>query len=88
MLVVWYPGDTPLQVFAILLLLVRIIGWAPALAGLAVTLLILPLTMTLGRKLSDVRRSLLARTDARIKVVSEAILGEERSIFLVSQACT
>lgn len=48
------PG--PFQILSIMFLLVRIMHWGPAMAGLAVTVVIIPLTTLLGKALAKSRR--------------------------------
>lgn len=57
-------------------LLVRIIHWLPALAGLAVCVALIPLSTLVGRRLGAIRRRLVAHTDARVKLCTEVITGE------------
>lgn len=56
-------------------LLVRVINWAPALAGLGVTVALIPLSALVGRTLARVRRELVGYTDARVKLCTEVITG-------------
>ena len=56
-------------------LLVRVIRWAPALAGLGVTVALIPLSAAVGRTLAAVRRELVGYTDARVKLCTEVITG-------------
>lgn len=70
--VVW---SGPLQIFIIIFSLHLIIGWAPALAGLSVTIVLVPLNALVGRQVSRLRKELIKRTDTRVKAVSEVITG-------------
>ena len=54
-----------------MLLLVRVMGAAPALAGIAVTLLMLPAGSMATQRLTSVRKDLLTHSDARIKLTTE-----------------
>ena len=65
----------PLQVFVIIFLLHNIIGWQSALAGLAVTVALVPLNAVVGKVVHKFRKELIARTDTRVKLVSEVING-------------
>lgn len=65
-----------LQILIVMGMLVRIIGWAPALAGLMVTVAIIPLSAVIGKALSVARREMVAQTDDRVKLASEVITGE------------
>lgn len=56
-------------------MLVRVIHWLPALAGLLMTALLVPASAMIGRKLSTVRKRLVAKTDARVKLCSEVATG-------------
>ena len=53
-------------------LLVRVIHWGPALAGLGVTVALIPLSTVVGKQLAAVRRELVGYTDARVKLCTEA----------------
>ena len=57
-------------------LLMRIIHVLPALAGLAVTICLVPITTVVSRRLSKVRRALIKCTDGRVKLVTEVITGK------------
>ena len=64
-----------MQIVVIMGMLVRVIGWAPALAGFVTTCALIPVTGWLGRKLGAVRRAVVKHTDARVRITTEAILG-------------
>eukprot|EP00198_Chlamydomonas_reinhardtii_P014120 XP_001703457.1 ABC transporter, multidrug resistance associated protein [Chlamydomonas reinhardtii] len=70
--VVW---NGPFQILCVMFLLVRIMHWAPSMAGLAVTIVIIPLTTLLGKALAKSRREQIKFTDARVKLCSEVITG-------------
>ena len=59
-----------------MLLLMRIIHVLPAVAGLAVTVILVPITTVVSRRLSKVRRALIKCTDDRVKLVTEVITGQ------------
>lgn len=61
--------------FAIIWLLHSIIGVLPALAGFAVTILLVPLNTVVGKIVHKYRKDLIAKTDARVKLISEIING-------------
>jgi hypothetical protein len=63
------------QILVILGMLVRLLTWLPALAGLLVTLAVIPLTTVLSQRWEVWRERLLVRTDARVKLVTEAVTG-------------
>ncbi|KAK9847067.1 hypothetical protein WJX84_012280 [Apatococcus fuscideae] len=65
----------PVQIVVIMGMLVRVIGWAPALAGFLTTCALIPVTGWLGRKLGAVRRAVVKHTDARVRTTTEVILG-------------
>eukprot|EP00887_Chlorella_sp_A99_P003460 scaffold7.g3460.t1 len=65
----------PFQILAVMGLLVRIIHWAPALAALGVTAMLIPATTMVARALARVRKELIAFTDARVKLCTEVITG-------------
>lgn len=57
-------------------MLVRVLSVWPALAGLAVTIAIIPLTMALGKLLTAARKDSVAAADQRIKLTTEVITGK------------
>ena len=57
-------------------LLVRIMSFAPAMAGLVVTVIMIPLSTFIGKALGKARREMVKQTDARVKLASEIITGE------------
>ncbi|KAL4518770.1 hypothetical protein Ndes2437B_g00851 [Nannochloris sp. 'desiccata'] len=65
----------PVQIIAVMALLVRIIHFIPALVGLAVTVALIPLSALVAKALAKVRRKIVALTDARVKLCSEVITG-------------
>lgn len=64
-----------LQILVVMGLLMRIIHVVPALAGLSVTVVLVPITTVVSRRLSKVRRALIKCTDDRVKLVTEVITG-------------
>lgn len=58
----------------------RIIHVVPALAGLSVTVVLVPITTVVSRRLSRVRRALIKCTDDRVKLVTEVITGKCTSL--------
>lgn len=66
----------PFQILVVLGLLVRVIHVWPAVAGLAVTVALIPMTTLVGRKLGTVRKRLMGYTDARVKLCTEVVTGE------------
>eukprot|EP00201_Polytomella_parva_P004356 CAMPEP_0175076738 /NCGR_PEP_ID=MMETSP0052_2-20121109/22928_1 /TAXON_ID=51329 ORGANISM="Polytomella parva, Strain SAG 63-3" /NCGR_SAMPLE_ID=MMETSP0052_2 /ASSEMBLY_ACC=CAM_ASM_000194 /LENGTH=630 /DNA_ID=CAMNT_0016345979 /DNA_START=136 /DNA_END=2024 /DNA_ORIENTATION=+ len=65
----------PFQILVVMGLLVRVMGWGPSFAGLAVTITIIPATMMSGKALAASRREQVKHTDARIKLCSEVVTG-------------
>lgn len=63
------------QIFVVMAMLVRIMHWAPAMAGLVVTVVMIPLSTLLGKKLGAARRAQIKQTDARVKLATEIITG-------------
>ena len=63
------------QILVVMGLLVRVIKWQAALAGLAATLALIPLSIAVGRALASVRKRLIGYTDARVKLCTEVITG-------------
>ncbi|CAI5475323.1 unnamed protein product [Closterium sp. Yama58-4] len=76
--IVW---SGPLQIIGALALLFRFLSVIPALAGLATMLLLMPFNGVLMGRLSAVRHRLIARTDARVRLLSEAV-GAMRALKL------
>ena len=76
----------------VLVLLIRILSVWPALAGLAVTVAIIPATMIMGKVLAGVRRASMQAADARVKLTTEVITGACVSyvlcIFFLAHACS
>ncbi|KAK9823485.1 hypothetical protein WJX72_003089 [[Myrmecia] bisecta] len=65
----------PAQVLANLAILMSIMGWAPALAGLLVTIALTPVMGLFSRKMLKIRKEVIHRTDARMELLTEVILG-------------
>ena len=65
----------PIQILAVMALLVRIIHVIPALVGLAVTVALIPLSALVARALARVRKRIIALTDSRVKLCGEVIMG-------------
>ena len=61
------------QIMVTMLLLVRVMSWAPALAGVGVTVILVPGGSFISRRLAKVRRQIVANTDARMKLTTEVI---------------
>ncbi|GFR41153.1 hypothetical protein Agub_g1817 [Astrephomene gubernaculifera] len=70
--VIW---NGPFQILIVMFLLVRIMHWGPSMAGLAVTIVVIPLTALLGKALAKSRREQIKFTDQRVKLCSEVISG-------------
>lgn len=70
--IVW---NGPFQIFIIMAMLARIMGWASTLAGLAVTVIMIPLSTLVGKALGTSRREMLKHTDARVKLSTEIVTG-------------
>ncbi len=67
-------GKRP-QIFVIMAMLVRIMGWLPALASFAVTVIMIPLSTLIGKALARLRKAMVKETDGRVKLASEIITG-------------
>jgi len=65
----------PVQILAVMALLVRIIHFIPAMVGLAVTVALIPLSALVAKALARIRKKVVALTDARVKLCSEVITG-------------
>lgn len=63
------------QIVVVMSMLVRVLTLWPALAGLGMTVAIIPLTMLLGRLLTAARKESVAAADARVKLTTEVITG-------------
>lgn len=63
------------QILVVMGLLVRIMSFWPAMAGLIVTILLIPLSALIGKKQGQVRKEVLKHTDARVKLCTEVITG-------------
>ena len=63
------------QILVVMVLLMRIIHVFPALAGLTVTIILVPITTVVSRRLRKVRAALIKCTDDRVKLVTEVITG-------------
>ena len=63
------------QVTVTMLLLVNIMSWAPALAGVGVTVILVPAGSFISRRLAAIRRDIVRCTDARMKLTTEVLLG-------------
>lgn len=75
------------QILVVMGLLMRIIHVVPALAGLSVTIVLVPITTVVSRRLSKVRRALIKCTDDRVKLVTEVITGSLLHFPLQSMHC-
>lgn len=64
-----------MQIFVVMALLVRIMHFAPAMAGLVVTVIMIPLSTFIGKALGKARREMVKQTDARVKLATEIITG-------------
>ena len=68
-------GGVCSQILVVMAMLVRVLHWVPAACGLASTVALIPLTIFTGRRLASIRKGLMLRTDARIKLCSEVVTG-------------
>lgn len=65
---------TLLQIVAVCALLVRVMGFWPAFAGLMTTFVLMPASSFLGRRLARARKAIVGHTDARVKLTTEVKL--------------
>lgn len=65
----------PFQILTVMGLLIRVIHFWPAFVGLAVTIIIIPLSTLVARSLARLRKKIVKLTDARVKLSSEVITG-------------
>ncbi|GAX75363.1 hypothetical protein CEUSTIGMA_g2807.t1 [Chlamydomonas eustigma] len=70
--VVW---NGPFQILVVMGLLIRIMGWAATLAGLVVTVIMIPASTLIGRVINTSRKEMLKHTDARVKLSTEVVTG-------------
>jgi ATP-binding cassette subfamily C (CFTR/MRP) protein 1 len=56
-------------------MLVSVLGPVPAAVALGVTLAIVPASTAVGRRLAALRRGVIAKTDARVKLAAEVVGG-------------
>lgn len=74
MLQVHMIWGSPLMVVAIMVLLYREIKWA-CFVGLAVMLLLVPVTGMIGKRLGMLRREIVGWTDKRASTMAEVVSG-------------
>lgn len=74
-----------LQVIVVMTMLIRVLTVWPALAGLAVTVAIIPLTMFLGNRLTAARKESVVAADQRVKLMTEVITGK---VVTAAVTCT
>ena len=67
------------EILICLALSTREIGWS-ALAGLAVMVVCTPLQGRLGKAIADVRRTVVAATDARVRMMNEVLSGYDATL--------
>ncbi|KAK9797814.1 hypothetical protein WJX73_000524 [Symbiochloris irregularis] len=67
--------SAPFQILVVLGLLVRILSWAPALAGFLVTVALIPCSTYVAKRQASVRKDMMAHTDKRVKLTSEVVSG-------------
>ncbi|GMH35949.1 hypothetical protein BSKO_03817 [Bryopsis sp. KO-2023] len=65
----------PFQILTVMGMLVRIIGWLPAFAGLMVTVALIPMNAFAGKFIAKYRKEKMLRTDSRVKLTTEIITG-------------
>ena len=65
------------QIVIVMLLLSRLVGWQASVGGFVTSLLLVPVTAALMRRVAAVRKRLAPLTDARVKLCSETVAGEE-----------
>jgi len=73
------------QILVVMVLLMRIIHVFPALAGLTVTIILVPITTVVSRRLRKVRAALIKCTDDRVKLVTEVITGMPHTHLALSE---
>ena len=69
------------QMVVFMLLLARLVGWWSALAGVITTVTVMPISAWFGARQSASRERLIALTDARVKLCSEAMSGGHRGLL-------
>ena len=73
------------QILVVMVMLMRIIHVFPALAGLMVTIILVPITTVVSRRLRKVRAALIKCTDDRVKLVTEVITGRPHTYLALSE---
>ena len=68
------------QIVVLMALLSQMLTWQSALAGLGVTLAILPLSLLVTRWQSTTRQNGLEHTDARVKLTGEVLTGRGQAM--------
>ena len=63
------------QISVVLLLLSRLLGWHASVGGFLASLLVVPASAALMRRVAAVRKHLSALTDARVKLCAEIVSG-------------
>ncbi len=63
-------------IMVVLLLLSRLVGWHASIGGFLASVLLVPASAALMRRIATVRRRLVALSDARVKLCSEIVSGE------------
>ena len=63
------------QIIVILLLLSRLVGWHASVGGFLASILLVPASAALMRRIATVRRRLVALSDTRVKLCSEIVSG-------------
>ena len=70
-----------------MVLLVRMLTWQSAVAGLGVTLCVVPLSILVGRIQTHLRESTMELTDNRVKLTGEVLSGTPSSFCCVMLLC-
>lgn len=70
-----YTWSAPLETVMVLVMVARELGWAPAAAGVAAMLAVMPLQALLVQFVGGLRRATAARADERVRLTGEVISG-------------
>jgi hypothetical protein len=73
------PSDG-VQIAIILLLLSRLVGWQASIGGFVTSLLLVPVSAAVMKRVASVRQRLAPLTDARVKLCSEIVAGDVHNL--------
>ena len=68
-----------MQIAIILLLLSRLVGWQASIGGFVTSLLLVPVSAAVMKRVASVKQRLAPLTDKRVKLCSEIVAGDIRN---------